>query len=52
MGNWMEKILSDNIENKALYEMIKESGFRVVKFSLSGHLIVRDKLPCSKILLK
>jgi len=52
MGNWVEKILSDNIGNKALYEMINDSGFRVVNFAMLGHRIVRNKFPCSKIHLK
>jgi hypothetical protein len=49
MGNWVEKILSDNTGNRALYEMINCSGFRVVNFVTLGHLIVRNKFSCSKI---
>jgi len=52
MEYWVEKILSDNTGKKALYEMINDSGFRVVNFAVSGHLIVRNKFPCRKILLK
>jgi len=52
MENWIEKILSDNTGNKALCEMINDYGFRVVNFAMLGHLIVRNKFPCSKIYLR
>jgi hypothetical protein len=52
MENWVEKILSDSTGNKALYEMINDCGFKVVNFAMLGHLIVRNKFPCSKIHLR
>jgi hypothetical protein len=52
MENWVERILSDNIGNKSLYEMINDIGFRVVNFAMLGQLIIRNKFPCSKIYLK